>query len=87
MVERKLIPKWLVPYKVKEVIWDRSVYILENLWDGTRVQRAVNKVKPYYGNDPLIVKPEGLILPPEDAEEDEVDLLRSIREELVKVPW
>ncbi len=63
VVERKLAPKWLGPYKVKEIIWDGSVYILENLWDSTHVC-ATDKVKPYYGDDTLIVEPEELTLPP-----------------------
>ncbi len=73
VVHRKLSPKWLGPYKVKEVLKDGSAYELENPWNGTQVQREANKVKPCYGIDTIIMEPVELMFPPEDDDEVEIE--------------
>ncbi len=44
--DRKLRVKWVGPYKVKEVLRNGGAYRLENVFEGTRAQRAADKVKP-----------------------------------------
>ncbi len=45
MGDRKLGVKWVGPYKVKEVLRDGGADRLENVFEGTRVQRAADKIK------------------------------------------
>ena len=53
---RKLNVKWLGPYKVIEVIREGSTYILKNLFNDSMLERAANKVKPFYGKEEWLVK-------------------------------
>ncbi len=47
--DSKLGVNWVGPYKVKEVLRNEGAYRLENVFDGVRIQRAADKVKPYVG--------------------------------------
>ena len=47
----KLQPRWVGPYRVTEVIRDGGAYKLRNPLTGTELQRAAEKVKPYYGRE------------------------------------
>ena len=51
---RKLNVKWLGPYRVLESIRNGAVYRLENCLDQTVIERAANKVKPYFGSETWI---------------------------------
>ncbi len=44
---RKLNRKRHGPYRVVKVICDVSAYVLQNMFEGTEIQRAAGKVKPY----------------------------------------
>ncbi len=44
--DRKLGVKGVGSYKVKEVLRDGGAYRLENVFEGTLVQRAADKIKP-----------------------------------------
>ncbi len=77
--DRMLGVKWVGPYKVKEVLRDGGAYRLENVFDGVRIQRAADKVKPYLGQEDVLVQPRELILRDESEEEGEVEP-RPVRE-------
>ncbi len=68
--DRKSGVKWVGPYKVKEVIRNGGAYRLENVFDGVRIQRAANKVKPYVGQGDILVQPRELIVRDDSDEED-----------------
>ncbi len=67
-VSRKLQPKWDGPYKVVEVLRDGGAYLLENLFNGQKVQRTAEKVKPYQGPDEWLLQPDETVgdVPEED---------------------
>ncbi len=44
--DRKLGMKWVGPNKDKEVLRNGGAYRLKNVFEGTKVQREVDKVKP-----------------------------------------
>ncbi len=52
---RKLGVKWVGAYKFKEVLRDRGAYRLENVFDGVRIHRAADNVKPYAGQGNILV--------------------------------
>lgn len=54
--DKKLGVKWVGQYKVKEDLRKGGVYALENT-DGTVVQKAADKVKPYVGREEILVQP------------------------------
>ena len=71
-VEKKLGIKWIGPYKIIEVIRNGGAYTLENTFDGTRIQRAAEKIKKYIGQDRILIEQEEVLLPhAEDLEEEE----------------
>ncbi len=70
MGDRILGVKWVGPYKVKEVLRDGGAYRLENVFEGTRVQRAADKIKPYIEQEDILVRPRELIFR-DDSEEEE----------------
>lgn len=73
-VQRKLGVKWLGPYKVKEILRDGSAYVLENVFNGTQIQRAAEKIKPYVGKEQILIEQEEVLVPPvDDSDEDEVE--------------
>ncbi len=77
--DRKLGVKWVGPYKVKEVLRNGGAYRLENVFDGVRIQRAADKVKPYVGQGDILVQPIELIFRGDSDEADEVEP-RPVRE-------
>ncbi len=60
-VNRKLCRKWLGPYKITEVLREGSAYIVENTFNGVRIHRAAEKIKPYVGRDRILVQPEEMV--------------------------
>ncbi len=77
--DRKLEVKWVGPYKVKEVLRNGGAYRLENVFDGVRIQRAADEVKPYVGQGDIPVQPRESIFPDVSDEENEVET-RPVRE-------
>ncbi len=70
--DRELEVKRVPPYKVKEVLRDGGAYILDNVFEGTRVQRAADKTKPYIGQENILVWPRELIFRDDSEEEEEI---------------
>ncbi len=60
--DRKLGLKWVGPYKVKEVIREGSAYKLEDVFKGEVIQQAADKVKPYVGQDNILIQPREMFL-------------------------
>ena len=83
--ERKLGLKWVGPYKVKKVILEGVSYELENMFNGTTLRRAADKLKSYYGGEGYLVDMEEIVLPSEDEEEEE-EALPAPREARVRRP-
>jgi len=54
----KLNVRWDGPYKVVEVIRDGGAYMVQNPFTGQQVQRAAEKVKPYYGSEEWLLEPQ-----------------------------
>lgn len=54
---QKLNVKWCGPYTVQEVIREGSAYRLRHVFDGSEVQRAAEKVKPFVGTEEWLVEP------------------------------
>ncbi len=77
--DRKLGVKWVGSYKVKEVLQNGGAYRPENVFEGTRVQRAADKVKPYIGQEDILVRPRELAFR-DDSEEEEEMPPRPVRE-------
>lgn len=50
-VSKKLSVRWDGPYKVVEVLRVGSAYLVENPFTGQKIQRAAEKIKPFYGNE------------------------------------
>ncbi len=71
--DRKLGMTWVGPYKVKEVLRNGGAYRLENMFDGVRIQKAEDKVKPYIGQGDKLVQPRELMFRDDSDEEDEVE--------------
>ena len=55
---RKLNQKWRGPYRVLEVMRDGAKYKLESLFDQTVIERAAEKVKPYYRSEQWLIEEE-----------------------------
>ncbi|KAG0712014.1 Protein canopy 1 [Chionoecetes opilio] len=66
---RKLSVKWLGPYKIVEVLRDGGAYVLENIFDGVRVQRAAEQIKQYIGQDGWQLEPAELVIVEEELEQ------------------
>ncbi len=89
---RKPNVKWLGPYRVTEVIRDKGVYLLENVFTHQAVQRVADKIKPYYSGEEWILEPQEVIVP--EAEDSKPEPLpprnrrpprRYIEESMVRV--
>ena len=65
---RKLSTKWKGPYKVLESRRDGNTYVLENVFDGTKIQRASDEVKKYMSKDRVLVEPEEIVVLEEEEE-------------------
>ena len=50
----KLSPKWTAPYKIIHVVDDRIAYQLENVFDGSVIKRAAEKLKIYVDRDDML---------------------------------
>ncbi len=77
--DKKLGVKWVGPYKVKERLKEGGVYILENVFDGVEVQRAADKVKPYVGQDEILVRQQEIFTPGELDDSESEDEGRPVR--------
>ncbi len=77
--DRKLEVKWVGPYKVKEVLREGGAYRLESVFDGVRIQRAANKVKPYVGLDNILVQSREMFFRDDSDGEEEAEP-RPVRE-------
>ncbi len=69
--DRKLAVKWVGPYKVKEVLRNGGAYRLKNVFEGTLVQRAADKIKPNIGQENILVRLRELIFR-DDSEEEKL---------------
>ena len=67
---KKLNPRWDGVYKVVEVRLNGSVYVVENVFTGRRVQRAAAQVKPYYGDEEWLLEPPSRAFEPAPEDED-----------------
>ena len=50
----KLSPKWTGPYKIIHVVDDGRAYQLENVFDGSVIKRAAEKLKIYVDRDDVL---------------------------------
>lgn len=66
---RKLNPKWDGPYRVVEKLLEGSVYVVENVFTGKRIQRAADKVKPYHGSEEWLLEPQDSVFEPDPVDE------------------
>ncbi len=71
--DKNLGVKWVGSYKVKEEPRNGGAYRLENVFEGIRVQRAVDKVKPYIGQEDILVQPRELVFRDDSEEEEKVE--------------
>ena len=72
----KLNPKWQGPYKVTHVVDEGRAYQLENLFDGSRITRAAEKLKLYVDRDRILGElDECLPVPEEESETEEEPVL------------
>lgn len=78
--DKKLGLKWVHPYKIKEVLRYRGAYRLQNTFTRTTVQRAVNKVKQYVGDEGLLVCPKEAFSPHTLGESDPEEEHRPVGE-------
>ena len=62
----KLNRKWRGPFKIVEVIDGGRAYRLENVFDGSEVKRAAEKLKPYVERDGILDKIEERFLNPDE---------------------
>ena len=60
---RKLNLRWCGPFRVKTVLRDGGAYVLENVFTGQLVQRAAEKVKPYWESGPWIMPQPEMCVP------------------------
>ena len=79
--ERKFGVKWIGPYRVKEVIRQGGAYIVENVFDGTTLRRAADKVKPYVGQGDILLHHREVYVPEVAEDEGEDDRPRP------RTPW
>ncbi len=77
--DKKLGVKWVGPYKVKEVLRGGRAYRLENVFDGVIIQRAADKIKPYVGQEGILIQ-EREVFFHREKEEEEDDEPRPVRE-------
>ncbi len=69
-VNKTLCKKWLGPYKIIDVLRGGSAYIVENTFNGVRIQRVAEKIKPYVGRDRILVQPEEMVDYAENEDEE-----------------
>lgn len=70
----KLNRKWKGPYKVIHVVDDGRAYQLENIFDGTTVKRAAEKLKVYVDSDQLLEKIDEHYLTAQEEQEISTDV-------------
>ena len=66
---RKLNPKWTGPYKVQKVIREGAKYELVNIFDQTVIERAADKIKPYYSSEQWLSEPQEIAIPENEHSE------------------
>ncbi len=79
-IDKRLGVKWIGPYKVKERLREGGAYILEDVFDGTEVQRAADKVKPYVGQGEILVGQLEIFTPGELDDSESEEEGRPVRE-------
>ncbi len=77
--DRKLGVKWIGPYKVKEVLRQGGAYRLENGFDGVIVHRAAHRLRPYVGQERVLLRQQE-VFGQEDSEQDEELEARPVRQ-------
>lgn len=65
----KLNKKWVGPYKIIQVIGVNKAYQLENVFDGSVVNRSSEKVKPYISRQDILTKIEDRFITESENEE------------------
>lgn len=70
-VERKLGLRWNGPYRVKKMALGGVSYELENLFNGTIINRAADKLRRYIGDEQYLLEMNEVVVPSEDEEEVE----------------
>ena len=58
---KKLSVTWNGPYQVVEVLRNGGGYIVKNPFTGKQVQRAAEKVKPFYREEQYLVEPQDTV--------------------------
>ena len=58
---KKLCVKWNGPYRVVEVLRDGGGYLVKDPFTGHQLQRAAEKVKPFYGSEEYVVEPQDTV--------------------------
>ena len=69
--ERKLGLKWIGPYKVTKVALGGVSYELKNVFNGTIINRAADKIRPYIGEEQYLLEMGEIVIPSDDEEEME----------------
>lgn len=77
----KLNRKWKGPFKVKKVIDDGRAYELQDIFDGTVVKRAAEKLKMYIERDTVLGEVDHKFLNYQDSDEesDETEEPKDVR--------
>lgn len=66
----------------RSILRNGGAYKLENVFDGVSLQRAADKIKPYRGQDGILVQPQEVFLPEEtEKSEEEDEEPRPVREQ------
>ena len=55
---KKLSVRWDGPYKVVEVMRNGGAYVVKDPFTGQQLQRAAEKIKPFYGDDLWVLEPQ-----------------------------
>ena len=58
---KKLSVRWNGPYQVVEVLRHGGGYVVKDPFTGKQVQRAAEKVKPFYGEEQYLVEPQDTV--------------------------
>ena len=56
-VARKLVARWLGPYRVIQVLRGGATYTVENPFDGSVLERAADKLKRFRGEESYLTRP------------------------------
>ena len=61
---KKLCVRWDGPYRVVQVLREGGAYIVQNPFTGQKLQRAAEKIKPYYGDEQWLLEPQNTTFSP-----------------------